>query len=37
MKLQFSATPSKKVLGYCDVDWGGDLEYIGGSPQGLFS
>jgi hypothetical protein len=26
MKLQFGATPSKEVLGYCDVDWGGDLE-----------
>jgi hypothetical protein len=26
MKLQFSVTPSKEVLGYCDVDWGGDLE-----------
>jgi hypothetical protein len=26
MKLQFHATPSKEVLGYCDVDWGGDLE-----------
>ncbi len=26
MKLQFNATPSKEVLGYCDVDWGGDLE-----------
>jgi hypothetical protein len=26
MKLQFSATPSKEVLGYCDADWGGDLE-----------
>jgi len=26
MKLQFRATPSKEVLGYCDVDWGGDLE-----------
>jgi hypothetical protein len=26
MKLQFDATPSKEVLGYCDVDWGGDLE-----------
>ncbi len=25
MKLQFGATPSKEVLGYCDVDWGGDL------------
>jgi hypothetical protein len=24
MKLQFGATPSKEVLGYCDVDW--DLE-----------
>jgi hypothetical protein len=22
----FGATPSKEVLGYCDVDWGGDLE-----------
>ncbi len=26
MKLQFGATPSKEVLGYCDVNWGGDLE-----------
>jgi hypothetical protein len=26
MKLQFGATPSKEVFGYCDVDWGGDLE-----------
>jgi hypothetical protein len=26
MKLQFDATPSKEVLGYCDADWGGDLE-----------
>jgi hypothetical protein len=26
MKLQFGATPSKEVLGYCDGDWGGDLE-----------
>jgi len=26
VKLQFGATPSKEVLGYCDVDWGGDLE-----------
>jgi hypothetical protein len=26
MKLQFGATPSKEVLGYCDADWGGDLE-----------
>jgi hypothetical protein len=26
MKLHFSAIPSKEVLGYCDVDWGGDLE-----------
>jgi hypothetical protein len=26
MKLQFGATPSKEVLGYCDVDSGGDLE-----------
>jgi hypothetical protein len=26
MKLQFHVTPSKEVLGYCDVDWGGDLE-----------
>jgi hypothetical protein len=25
-KLQFGATPSKEVLGYCDADWGGDLE-----------
>jgi hypothetical protein len=25
VKLQFGATPSKEVLGYCDVDWGGDL------------
>ncbi len=26
MKLQFSATPSKEMLGYCDAEWGGDLE-----------
>ncbi len=26
MKLQFGATPSKEVLGYCDADWDGDLE-----------
>jgi hypothetical protein len=26
MKLQFGATPSKEVLGYCDANWGGDLE-----------
>jgi hypothetical protein len=26
MKLQFGATPSKEVLGYCDVDWGSELE-----------
>jgi hypothetical protein len=26
MKLQFSATPPKEMLGYCDADWGGDLE-----------
>ncbi len=26
MKLQFDATPSKEVFGYCDADWGGDLE-----------
>jgi len=26
MKLQFGATPSKEVLGYCDADWGGDFE-----------
>jgi hypothetical protein len=26
MKLQFGGTPSKEVLGYCDADWGGDLE-----------
>jgi hypothetical protein len=26
MKLQFGTTPSKEVLGYCDADWGGDLE-----------
>ncbi len=26
MKLQFGATPLKEVFGYCDVDWGGDLE-----------
>jgi hypothetical protein len=24
--VQFNATPSKEVLGYCDADWGGDLE-----------
>jgi hypothetical protein len=27
MKLQFDATPSKELLGYCDADWGGDFEY----------
>jgi hypothetical protein len=26
MKLQFGGTPSKEMLGYCDADWGGDLE-----------
>jgi hypothetical protein len=26
MKLEFGATSSKEMLGYCDVDWGGDLE-----------
>jgi len=26
MKLQFGATPSKEVFGYCDADLGGDLE-----------
>jgi hypothetical protein len=26
MKLQFGATPYKEVFGYCDADWGGDLE-----------
>jgi hypothetical protein len=26
MKLQFDVTPSKEVLGYCDADWGGDLQ-----------
>jgi hypothetical protein len=26
MKLQFDATPSKEVLKYYDIDWGGDLE-----------
>jgi hypothetical protein len=26
MKLQFGATPSKEVFGYCDADWGDDLE-----------
>ncbi len=26
MKLQFGATLSKEVLGYCDANWGGDLE-----------
>jgi hypothetical protein len=26
MELQSGATLSKEVLGYCDVDWGGDLE-----------
>jgi hypothetical protein len=26
MKLQFGVTPSKEVFGYCDADWGGDLE-----------
>jgi len=26
MKLQFDVTTSKEVFGYCDADWGGDLE-----------
>jgi hypothetical protein len=26
MKLQFDATPSKEMFGYCDADWGGDLK-----------
>jgi hypothetical protein len=26
MKLEFGATPSKEMLGYCDADWGVDLE-----------
>jgi len=26
MKLQFGTSSSKEVLGYCDADWGGDLE-----------
>jgi hypothetical protein len=26
MKLQFGATPSKEVLGYCDANWGDDIE-----------
>jgi hypothetical protein len=26
MKLQFGATLSKEVLGYCDANWGGDLK-----------
>jgi hypothetical protein len=26
MKLQFDGTPSKEVFGYCDANWGGDLE-----------
>jgi hypothetical protein len=26
IKLQFGATPTKEVLGYCDADWGGDFE-----------
>jgi hypothetical protein len=26
MKLQFGATPSKEVLGYCDANWANDLE-----------
>jgi len=26
MKLQFGATPSEEVLGYCNANWGGDLE-----------
>ncbi len=26
MKLEFCGTPSKEVRGYCDADWGGDLE-----------
>jgi len=25
-EIAFGATPSKEVLGYCDADWGGDLE-----------
>ncbi len=36
MKLQFGVTPSKEMLGYCDVDWGDDLEDRS-PPQGLFS
>jgi hypothetical protein len=36
MKLQFGATPSKEVLGYCDADWAVIFK-IGGPPQGLFS
>jgi hypothetical protein len=27
MKLQFGATPSKKILGYCDADSGGDVSH----------
>jgi hypothetical protein len=36
MKLQFGATPSKEILGYCDADWGVILK-TGCPPQGLFS
>jgi hypothetical protein len=36
MKLQFHATPSKEVLGYCDVDWGGDLEYRRSTTRFVF-
>jgi hypothetical protein len=36
MKLQFGATPSKEVLGYCDANYGDDLEDRC-PPQGLFS
>jgi hypothetical protein len=36
MKLQFGATPSKEMLGYCDAI-GVVILKIGGPPQGLFS
>jgi hypothetical protein len=26
MKLHFGATPSREVFGYCDANWGDDLE-----------
>ncbi len=36
MKLQFGATPSKEVPGYCDAD-GVVILKIGGPSHGLFS